>query len=60
MLSLALFMERVQTYTAILTGFASQGSDPHRLEEKVDINEWRPTLQYKKKIKEKLREAHMV
>ena len=53
-------MERVQTYTAILTGFASQGSDPHRLEEKVDINEWRPTLQYKKKIKEKLREAHMV
>ena len=60
MLSLALFMERVQTYTAILTCFASQGSDPHRLEEKVDINEWRPTLQYKKKIKEKLREAHMV
>ena len=50
MLSLALFMDRVQTYTAILTGFASQGSDPHRLEEKVDIDEWRPTLQYKKKL----------
>ena len=59
MLSLALFMERVQTYTAILTGFASQGSDPHRSEEKVDIKERLLTLQYIKKMKENLREAHI-
>ena len=53
MLSLALFMDRVQTYTAILTGFASQGSDPHRSEEKVDIKERRLTLQYIKQNERK-------
>ena len=59
MLSLALFMDRVQTYTAILTGFASQGSDPHRSEEKVALKKGAQRCNMKNKMREKLREAHM-